>query len=215
MANSRTAWNKAYASGRMQWRGSQRLELDIREGSRVLEVGCGNGKTLVPLISKKLDLYAVDFSSAAVENAKEFVKLTGKKCEVSVQDVCDLQFADSFFDYALCIHVLGHLTRQQQEKAVSEMSRVLRPGGRLYVRAFTVNDFRRGKGEEREPDTFVRKGIATHYFTEAELRALIGDWLRIEKCEPDKWTVRYDGKDYGREELNVVAVREKTAKKNF
>ncbi|HIH20414.1 TPA: class I SAM-dependent methyltransferase [Candidatus Micrarchaeota archaeon] len=203
MANSSAAWNKAYASNRIQWRGGQRLDLKIPEGSRVLEVGCGNGKTIVSLLGMNVQLHAIDFSTVAIQQAKEFVAQAGKQCDFSVQDVCKMDFEDGFFDFVLCIHVLGHLTPLQRKKAVSEMLRVSKPGGTLYLRDFTVNDFRCGKGTETAPNTFARKGIATHYFTEEEMALLLAD-CKIVSLNPISWKVTYDRKTYPRQEIGVL-----------
>jgi len=46
-------------------------------------------------------------------------------------DVTDLQFADESFDFALCVHVLEHV--QDDRKAISELYRVLRPGGAALI----------------------------------------------------------------------------------
>ncbi len=160
-------WDELYRSQTRAWRGVTDLgDLPFPQGSRVLETGCGNGKTLSALRDAGYDAVGVDFSGEAVEACRRL--LPG--AEVMQASVLQLPFPDSSFDGAVMFHVLENIAEGDTGRAVSELRRVLRPGGHLIVRAFAVGDIRSEKGERVSDDTVVRgNGIRYRYFTEGSL----------------------------------------------
>jgi ubiquinone/menaquinone biosynthesis C-methylase UbiE len=98
----------------------------------VLEVGCGNG-VFLPRLAKAVGaegrVVGIDHSEAFVEEARTKMAAAGLAATVSVQqaDACRLPFADATFDRAHCERLLMHL--EDPSAALSEMRRVVRPGG--------------------------------------------------------------------------------------
>tara|TARA_B110000211_G_scaffold234862_1_gene306896 strand:- start:10920 stop:11561 length:642 start_codon:yes stop_codon:yes gene_type:complete len=90
---------------------------------RGIEIGCGNGKNLH--IRDDLDLIGVD-------TCEEFIEICNKKTlRVYRQNCCALRFKENSFDYAFAIAVFHHLaTDVRRVKAMSEMIRILKPGGK-------------------------------------------------------------------------------------
>ena len=133
----------------------------------VLEIGCGNGKTLASLPAGRT--VAVDFSFTAVHHCH------GSFPDVHfvVSDATALPFRDGSFGTVVASHVIGHATAVERGKIASEVHRVMVKGGTAHVVVFSVDDMRYGKGREVEPNTFVRgNGIIYHYFDEDELASL-------------------------------------------
>jgi SAM-dependent methyltransferase len=85
---------------------------------RVLDAGCGEG-ILVEEYAGRLAIEGVDanYSSDRVRSGS----------------LTELPYPDGTFDRALCLDVLEHLTFEEQPRALAELFRVLRPGGRLLV----------------------------------------------------------------------------------
>ncbi|HJJ36380.1 MAG TPA: class I SAM-dependent methyltransferase [Methanocorpusculum sp.] len=161
----------------------------------VLETGCGNGKTLQPLITKGYRVVGIDI-------AREAVGLAGS-AQALVGDIRALPFPDCTFDAVFCRHVLGHLSAPDRSRAASELLRVVRTGGNLFFSGFSRADFRCGRGTEIEPGSFLKgDGIMTHYFTEDELHAYFSAGeVAIEEL---RWTLRVRGTAYPRSELRAV-----------
>jgi methionine biosynthesis protein MetW len=112
------------------------FEQNIDATSRCLDVGCGAGQTYAQLVYRSAASYTgVDVSSTAVDLARS----NGLRAEL-IDDAASLPFADDSFDVVICIEVLEHLFLPQQ--AVSEILRVLRPGGRLIASAPNVGYWR-------------------------------------------------------------------------
>ena len=108
-------------------------ELGDAKGKRILDVGCGYCYHTTRLAERGLTITAVDFSEVALSHAKENLKTAGLSDRVTLQqaDATDLPFEDASFDHVLMWGVLMHVP--QAEKALSELSRVLKPSGKLAL----------------------------------------------------------------------------------
>lgn len=162
-------WNDLYRSQTRAWRGVTDLgELPFDECARILEVGCGNGKTMAALIERGFRVTGVDFSSEAVDACR---RILGNDADVRCASVLDLPFDDGEFDGATAFHVLENLDPGDVPKAVSELARVCKEGSFVKARVFSAGDLRSDKGERVSDDTVVRgNGIRYRYFTEDSLR---------------------------------------------
>jgi SAM-dependent methyltransferase len=87
-------------------------------GTRVLDAGCGEG-VLVEEYASRLAIVGVDPNYVSEH--------------VQAGSLVELPFVDQAFDRALCLDVLEHLPFHEQPIALSELFRVLRPGGELIV----------------------------------------------------------------------------------
>ena len=104
------------------------------EPKKHLDVGCGPGYTLIPLIKKGWDVAGIDISEEMLERAKK--NISEADCDVtqvplSKGSIEDLQFEDNSFDSIACIGVVEYL--KSDGKALSELHRVLKPGGTLVI----------------------------------------------------------------------------------
>ena len=86
--------------------------------TRVLDAGCGEG-VLVDEFADRLRITGLDVSYSSDR--------------VTRGSLTALPYADGEFDRALCLDVLEHLSFDEQPRALAELFRVLKPGGRLLV----------------------------------------------------------------------------------
>jgi ubiquinone biosynthesis O-methyltransferase len=106
--------------------------IEAKPGELILDAGCGNARDLIQLAKKGCKCIGVDFSADMIEEArKELLKNHIESAEVEVGDLNCLRFDDAMFDKVYASEVLEHIP--DCNRAVSEMARVLRPGGRLVV----------------------------------------------------------------------------------
>jgi len=111
---------------------------DHAKGPDVLDIGCGNGYTLVSL-ARTLDgnLTGLDFSENMIAGANALVERFApdlrSRPTFSTGDVRRLPFPDGSFDTVISERLIFNLpTREDQEATIAEVHRVLRPGG-LYL----------------------------------------------------------------------------------
>ena len=188
------AFQSDYKTRGPRWAGGVVLP-ELTPGSRVLETGCGNGKTLSAF--RDVTVLGIDISPEAVRLAGPEKAVCG--------DIRRLPFKDASFDSVFSWHVLGHLKKEGRMQAASELLRVTRPGGSVFFKGFSINDFRCGKGELVEDHSYLRgDGIMTHYFTEEELTGLFGKG----EVSQHSWVMKVRGVTYIRSELiGVYLVR--------
>jgi ubiquinone/menaquinone biosynthesis C-methylase UbiE len=99
----------------------------IAGGEKVLDVGCGTGSLTFALAKADglAEISAIDYSPVFVEAAKR--RNTDPRITIEQADACALPFKDGTFDRALALLVLHFVP--EAGKAISEMRRVVRPGG--------------------------------------------------------------------------------------
>jgi 2-polyprenyl-3-methyl-5-hydroxy-6-metoxy-1,4-benzoquinol methylase len=102
-------------------------------GETILDVGCGYCYHTKRLARGHLAITAIDFSEAALARASTTLAQAGIANQVTLQqaDATDLPFEDKSFDHVLMWGVLMHIP--QAEKALAELSRILKPGGKLVL----------------------------------------------------------------------------------
>ena len=115
--------------------------------ARILDVHCGNSKNLKILDAgcgtgvflSSLQRYTVPANVIGIDQSKhalEFSRTRGNfpLCRSSV---IQLPFHDGYFDLVICNGVLQYLTKDSDSAALIEFSRVLKPGGSLFVRTIS------------------------------------------------------------------------------
>jgi SAM-dependent methyltransferase len=104
----------------------------LRPGRSVLEIGCGGGyftSRLVAALPDGVEVTSIDISPELVERARSRPELAGRPhLRIEVANVEQLPFADASFDAVAGSSILHHL---DLGRALPELYRVLRPGGRF------------------------------------------------------------------------------------
>ena len=140
----------------------QILRGNIAAGMTVLDAGCGYGRNLVHLLREGCRVLALDSDPKAVNHVRQLsaALATGLPAEnFQVGQIERMPFADGVADVVLCNSVLHYSRDEEHFRAqVSELWRVLRPGGMLFCRLGSkigmdfepvrANIFRVGDGSE-------------------------------------------------------------------
>ena len=116
----------------------QILRGNIAPDMRVLDAGCGYGRNLVYLLREGCDVFALDASQDGVAHVRALARelaphLPPENFRVGAIEA--MGYPDAFADVVICNSVL-HFARDEQHflAMVSELWRVLRPGGLLFCR---------------------------------------------------------------------------------
>jgi SAM-dependent methyltransferase len=162
----------------------------VGAGTRLLDVGTGPGFVALAAVARGAVVTAVDQSAAMVEIA------LAQGLEVHRAPVESLPFAEGEFEAVVGGFVLNHLARP--ERAVAEMVRVLRPGGRLALSVWDLPQANPALGlfgpvaQEAGVSAVVPPGPdAARFADEATFRALLGGLADV-KVERASWSVTVD-----------------------
>lgn len=104
------------------------VDFNAYMGKRILEVGCGTGIDLVRFARGGASAFGVELSSTAIKLAQKNFEYNGLQPELYLMDGRRLGFSDNSFDMVYANGVLQYTP--QPEIVVSELHRVLRPGGK-------------------------------------------------------------------------------------
>ncbi|XP_075418140.1 tRNA N(3)-cytidine methyltransferase METTL2A [Tenrec ecaudatus] len=151
---------------------------------RILEVGCGVGNTVFPILQTNNDpglfVYCCDFSSAAVELVQTNPEYDPSRCLAFVHDLCDDERSypvpSDSLDVIVLIFVLSAIDPDKMQKAIHRLSRLLRPGGLMLLRDYGRYDMaqlRFRTGQCLSEHFYVRgDGTRVYFFTQDELDTL-------------------------------------------
>jgi SAM-dependent methyltransferase len=106
-------------------------DFDSTKGKKVLEIGVGLGADHQRFAEAEADLYGIDLTERAVEHTARRLALFGLSSRLSVGDAENLYFSDHKFDLVYSWGVLHH--SPNTPKAIDEVFRVLKPGGRAKI----------------------------------------------------------------------------------
>lgn len=103
--------------------------------AQVLDCGVGSGSLSMALqrllTDKRVNWYGIDTSSEMLNTAEAVTRRAGMTVSLKQANVLSIPYADASFDMVMAAHVLEHLP--QPDRALKEMVRVLKPGGRLFI----------------------------------------------------------------------------------
>jgi len=135
-------WHKGLevdAGGDKPWHRLVKRHLNLAQdltGRRILEIGCGRGGFACWLAGSPGPperIVAADFSRTALEMGRGFAERLGLNAIIrwQIADIQNLPFADDCFQTVISCDTIEHVVNSA--RAVRELGRVLRPGGRLFL----------------------------------------------------------------------------------
>jgi SAM-dependent methyltransferase len=132
----------------------------VGEGDEVLDVACGTGNAAIPAAERGATVTGLDITPELLEDARRNAADAGVEATFVEGDAEDLPFEDGSFD--VVVSTFGCMFAPRHEAAAAEIARVLRPGGRIGIAAWTpegrIGEFFKMMGSHVPPPP---AGVAT------------------------------------------------------
>ena len=102
-----------------------------RNYQRILDLGCGVGKSTLPYcdLYPDAEIHGIDYAAPMLKYAHKKAETMGKSVHYAQQLAEDLQFEDESFDLVTALWLYHEIPRKSMDKIAQEAYRVLRPGG--------------------------------------------------------------------------------------
>ena len=145
---------------------------------KILDIGSGTGRHLLYFAKKGFEIYGMDASSRGISIAKQWLSDENLKAEIILHRMEEkFPYEDKFFDAIISIQVIHHNRLKDILFTVSEIERVLKKGGIIFI-TFPRLGNRLGRDDwelkEIEKGTFIpqagqESGLPHHFFTLEEI----------------------------------------------
>lgn len=146
-------------------------------GETALDVGAGTGLLTLAIAGTAERVWAIDISSQMVEYLKTKVASAGHdNVDVAVASATSLPLVDESVDLVVSNYCFHHLADEDKHKALSEIVRVLRPGGRLV---FGDMMFRVSVADPRDRQVVAKKARSMLRHGPAGVRRLLKNAIRF------------------------------------
>ena len=167
----------------------------LRDGLRVLDVGCGTGNLLRTTGRQwpQVELSGMDPDQKALARARRKARRAGLDVRLDRGFAQEMPYPDGSFDRVFSSLMLHHLDSGSKDALLAEVRRVLRPGGVLVLADAVVDEHGHGHGRMREQlrdnvGDAVSRRIAEAGFAVEQPRTMalrIGGRVAIEVARPE------------------------------
>ncbi|WP_312328716.1 class I SAM-dependent methyltransferase [Acinetobacter sp.] len=139
--------------------------VELQEGARILDVGCGPGRDTLAFKNKGYQVDAIDYSEELVKKATQ---LTG--IPVRLQSFYEID-ADQAYDGIWACASLLHCERTRLKEVIGKLLSALKPNGMLYM------SFKYGNGDRQ------KDGRQFTDLDEVQAKALLGQFDRVQQIQ--------------------------------
>ena len=159
--------------------------LDLRAGSKVLDVAAGNGNISLAAARRWCDVVATDYVPALLDRARERAAAERLAIEFREADAEALPFTDGSFD--VVVSTFGVMFTADHGRAARELLRVCKPGGKIGLANWTPEGFIgqvfKAIGKQMPPPAGAKSPLL--WGTQAGLAELFGSHATIETSARD------------------------------
>jgi ubiquinone/menaquinone biosynthesis C-methylase UbiE len=165
--------------------------LDLRSGSKVLDVAAGNGNATLAAARRWCDVTSTDYVSSLLDSGRARARAEGHTIRFQEADAENLPFPDASFDVVMS--TFGVMFTADHDKAAAELGRVCKPGGKIGMANWTPESFIgqlfKTIGKYLPPAPGVKSPAL--WGTKARLDELFGKIAKEIRTTPRDFTFRY------------------------
>lgn len=218
-----TQWHHTRGRRGVLWPGATQFLQHLPKGSVVADVGCGDGKYFPAIWEAgsyvigtdiSLPLLKTSIGASADSNAPENRQVSEHRAHlrdrpaIAVADCMSLPLRDNSVDAAICIAVMHHLsTHERRIHCLKELGRIVKPGGRINVQAWAMEQAEDSRRKFASTDVFVPFNAQPKYLNKSGE----GEDSNDQSCTTGKnqsvaemYARTYDGAEYDERKGLVV-----------
>ncbi|MBU0458883.1 class I SAM-dependent methyltransferase [Patescibacteria group bacterium] len=177
---TREVWNGMHLDDWGDGKEPEQRILDLCESNRekILDLGCGDGRHLIPLVQKGLEVVGLDISPEALIILKRKLNELGLDADLYCGTSHELPFNDNEFGTVISIGVIHHNLWKDIVKTMKEIRRVIIDGGQVALKVRSTNDTSQPRvqiddfGYTAKDTAGKKEGVVQHYFTKEEIEFL-------------------------------------------
>lgn len=177
----------------------------------VLDFGCGLGRHSIFFAKQGFNVSAFDLSQEGINHLENWAKDEGVTVDLTVADMISLPYKDNTFDCIFAYHVISHTDTAGMQKILSEISRILKPDGEIYLTLCSKEtwSFKYAGYPKVDENTVVKtaegpeKGISHFYVTLNDILRLLADF-DIERIRHTD-DCYFDGKEQNSKHYFILA----------
>ncbi|MFZ5966866.1 MAG: class I SAM-dependent methyltransferase [Bacillota bacterium] len=150
---------------------------------KLLDLGCGLGRNAIFFAGHAFEVEAIDLSQKGLDFLKESAERQNLKIDIRRGDMNDLPYEPNYFDCLLAYHVISHTDSEGIKNILSEMKRVLKPGGEFYITLCSKESpsFKSGKHPKIDENTILKtegpEVDVPHYYSDLDnVRRILSDF---------------------------------------
>lgn len=100
---------------------------------KILDLGTGLGRHAVYFAQQGFDVSAIDISEYGIEHLKSWAIKENINVDAIIGDMLQLPYPNKYFDCIFAYHVISHSDTKGVQKIISEMERVLKDNGKVFL----------------------------------------------------------------------------------
>lgn len=144
---------------------------------KILDLGCGTGRHLIYLSKQRFETYGFDASPKGISLSRQWLAEENMKAKIKLHRMEErFPYEDNFFDAIISIKVIHHNKMKEILKTRSEIERVLKTHGIMFLTFPTLDGPWRDRSQLKkiESGTYIpmrgkEKGLHHHFFTVEEI----------------------------------------------
>lgn len=173
--------------------------LPKQENALILDIGCGRGNIIFELIKQNYRILGIDYIESVIDSLNK--KLKERKLSDRARgingNIYSIPFTDSSFDIALDIGTFQHRDKNEREKYIHELSRILKKDGyylnvSLSKKTTSLLGFNPSVLKE---DFFEKFNLPYYFFTKEQVQKIFSKNFKIIKQEEETYPSQSDPHD--------------------
>ena len=126
----------------------------LRKKNKILDLGCGAGRHTLFLAREGFNTFGMDGSKKGILVTKKRLNQEKLNATLQVGDIKALPYPDNYFDGIISFGVIYYNNIKGIKQTISEIKRIVKPKGKIFIFTRTNQDYRYKKGKKIDSNTF-------------------------------------------------------------